>query len=220
MFAAMVALHTAILAGAVIEVLLLDRPFVPALAVPALVSCVLANVLRFWVIATLGPHWNVRVVPSMPLGVVTSGPYRYVRHPNYVAVFVELLALPLVHGAYLTALAGAALHAWILHRRVALEESVLMADESYRRAFDGKPRFVAMADVVIAGGGPAGATLALLLGRAGLSVEVFEAQRFPREKPCGEGIMPAGVAVLDRLGPARGGRRQGCWHPSATTASA
>jgi len=57
-----------------------------------------------------------------------------------------------------------------------------------------------MADVVIAGGGPAGATLALLLGRAGFSVEVFEAKRFPREKPCGEGIMPAGVAVLERLG--------------------
>jgi menaquinone-9 beta-reductase len=55
-------------------------------------------------------------------------------------------------------------------------------------------------DVVIAGGGPAGATLAILLGRAGLRVDVFEAKRFPREKPCGEGIMPAGVAVLDRLG--------------------
>jgi menaquinone-9 beta-reductase len=55
-------------------------------------------------------------------------------------------------------------------------------------------------DVVIAGGGPAGATLAVLLGRAGLRVDVFEARRFPREKPCGEGIMAAGVAVLDRLG--------------------
>jgi 2-polyprenyl-6-methoxyphenol hydroxylase-like FAD-dependent oxidoreductase len=55
-------------------------------------------------------------------------------------------------------------------------------------------------DVAVAGAGPAGATLALLLGRAGLRVDVYEARRFPRDKPCGEGIMPAGVAVLERLG--------------------
>jgi 2-polyprenyl-6-methoxyphenol hydroxylase-like FAD-dependent oxidoreductase len=55
-------------------------------------------------------------------------------------------------------------------------------------------------DVVIAGAGPAGASLAIMLGRAGLSVEVYDARRFPREKPCGEGIMPSGVAVLERLG--------------------
>ena len=56
------------------------------------------------------------------------------------------------------------------------------------------------ADVAIAGAGPAGATLALLLGRAGLRVDLYDAHRFPREKPCGEGILPTGVAVLERLG--------------------
>ncbi|HVZ72405.1 MAG TPA: NAD(P)/FAD-dependent oxidoreductase [Polyangia bacterium] len=66
-----------------------------------------------------------------------------------------------------------------------------------------------MADVAIAGAGPAGTTLAILLGRRGLSVDVFDTHRFPREKPCGEGIMPAGVAVLVRMGvvDAVGGRR-------------
>jgi 2-polyprenyl-6-methoxyphenol hydroxylase-like FAD-dependent oxidoreductase len=55
-------------------------------------------------------------------------------------------------------------------------------------------------DVLIAGGGIAGSTLAVLLGRAGARVTLFEERRFPREKPCGEGLMPAGVAVLRRLG--------------------
>lgn len=57
-----------------------------------------------------------------------------------------------------------------------------------------------MVDVLIAGGGVAGSTLAILLGRCGFSVELFEQSHFPREKPCGEGLMPAGVAVLERLG--------------------
>jgi 2-polyprenyl-6-methoxyphenol hydroxylase-like FAD-dependent oxidoreductase len=66
-----------------------------------------------------------------------------------------------------------------------------------------------VADVLIAGGGPAGASLAVMLGRAGLSVDLFDAKRFPREKPCGEGLMPNGVAVLERLGllEAVGGQR-------------
>jgi methyltransferase len=142
MFGAMVALHTGVLVAAGLEVLILHPPFRLALAVPALIAVVLANVLRFWVIATLGVHWNVRVVASSRLGVITSGAYRFIRHPNYVAVFVELAALPLVHGAYLTAIAGSFLHVLVLRRRIALEESVLMADETYRSAFARKPRFV------------------------------------------------------------------------------
>jgi 2-polyprenyl-6-methoxyphenol hydroxylase-like FAD-dependent oxidoreductase len=57
-----------------------------------------------------------------------------------------------------------------------------------------------MTDVVIAGGGIAGSALAILLGRAGFTVEIFESGKFPKEKPCGEGLMPAGVGVLERLG--------------------
>jgi methyltransferase len=141
-FPAMVALHAGVLVASALEVVWLHRPFTPAVGVPALVAFALANALRWWVIATLGPHWNVRVVGSLALGVVTAGPYRFVRHPNYVAVFVELLALPLVHGAWVTALVGGALHAVVLRRRVAAEEAMLAADTAYRDAMGGKPRFV------------------------------------------------------------------------------
>ena len=141
-FILMVLLHTGVLVAAALEVTLLDRPFRAAVAIPALVLVVLANALRWWVIGTLGPHWNVQVMRSTALGVVSSGPYRSVRHPNYVAVFVELAALPLVHGAWLTAVVGTLLHIPVLRRRIALEESVLLADEGYRRAMAGKPRFL------------------------------------------------------------------------------
>jgi methyltransferase len=142
-FALMVALHAGILVGSALEVLALHRPFTPAVGIPALVVFALANVLRWWVIATLGPQWNVQVVgSSRALGVVTRGPYRWVRHPNYVAVFVELVALPLVHGAWVTALVGAALHVVVLRRRLAVEEPVLAADPAYRAAMGGKPRFL------------------------------------------------------------------------------
>src|SRR5215471_8789653 len=61
-------------------------------------------------------------------------------------------------------------------------------------------RSLSMTDVLIVGGGIAGSALAILLGRQGLSVELFERGRFPKEKACGEGLMPAGVGVLERLG--------------------
>jgi menaquinone-9 beta-reductase len=57
-----------------------------------------------------------------------------------------------------------------------------------------------MTHVLIAGGGLAGSAVAIQLGRLGVSAELFERGRFPKEKPCGEGLMPAGVAALERLG--------------------
>jgi isoprenylcysteine carboxyl methyltransferase (ICMT) family protein YpbQ len=103
----MVALHAAVLAGAAVEVVLLQRPFLPVLAAVAGALFLGANALRWWVIATLGGQWNVEVMEARAAGVVTGGPYRWVRHPNYVAVFVEMFALPLIHTAWLTAALGA-----------------------------------------------------------------------------------------------------------------
>jgi len=141
-FPAMVALHTCVLWGAAVEVVLLKRPLIPALAVVMGVLFLAANALRWWTISTLGTHWNVQVMDSARLGVITTGPYRWVRHPNYSAVFVEMLALPLIYTAWITALAGTAVHAWVLRGRVAAEENVLLSQPEYRAAMAGKPRFI------------------------------------------------------------------------------
>jgi len=138
----MVLLHSAVLAGAALEVLLLNRPLIPVLAILMGTLFALANALRWWVIRTLGTHWNVQVMDSVSLGVITSGPFRFVRHPNYAAVFIELAALPLIHTAWLTALAGSAGHAWVLSRRLAVEEAVLLRNPEYRATVAHRPRFV------------------------------------------------------------------------------
>ncbi|HKM90880.1 MAG TPA: isoprenylcysteine carboxylmethyltransferase family protein [Candidatus Acidoferrales bacterium] len=141
-FPAMVVVHASVLAGAAAEVVLLDRPFYPLLGASMGAIFLGANGLRWWVIHTLGTHWNVQVMDSARLGVVTTGPYRWVRHPNYSAVFAEMLALPLLHTAWITALVGGAAHAWVLRGRVAAEEKVLLAEPAYRAAMGAKPRFV------------------------------------------------------------------------------
>ena len=124
-FPAMVLLHTGLLVGALVEVLAADRPFVPVLGLPMLLLVVLSQALRWWCIATLGPQWNTRVivVPGLPL--VSSGPYRLLRHPNYVAVVVEGLALPLVHTAWITAVVFTVLDAVLLAVRLRVEERAL-----------------------------------------------------------------------------------------------
>lgn len=134
--------HTLVLIGAAVEVVFLRRPFLPALAIPMLALFVAANIVRWWVIRTLGEHWNVQVMDSTRLGVITSGPFRYVRHPNYAAVFVEMIALPLIHTAWITSLIGAVAHVILLTFRLSVEERVLFANPDYAAAMASKPRFL------------------------------------------------------------------------------
>jgi len=152
-FRAMVLLHTAILAGSGLEAWLTRRPPILPLTAAMLGLLVGATALRLWVIATLGRHWNVVIVDSVALGVVTRGPYRWIRHPNYVAVFVELLALPLVHAAWVTALLGSAAHVWVLYHRIRTEEAALLAHQSYRALMGPKPRFIPRLGLAPPGGG-------------------------------------------------------------------
>ena len=121
----MVVLHTGLLAAMLVEAFV-RRPDVPgALAWSMLALVVAAQALRWWCIATLGRRWNTRVivVPGLPL--VSSGPYRFFSHPNYVAVVVEGVALPLVHASWMTALGFTVLNAVLLRTRIRVEDRAL-----------------------------------------------------------------------------------------------
>ncbi|URN18530.1 MULTISPECIES: isoprenylcysteine carboxyl methyltransferase family protein [Streptomyces] len=121
----MVALHTGLLAGALAEVWLRRPDTVPVLAWTMLVLLAASQALRWWCITTLGRQWNTRVITVPGAPRVTSGPYRLLPHPNYAAVVVEGLALPLVHSAWITATAFTALNALLLTTRIRTENTAL-----------------------------------------------------------------------------------------------
>lgn len=128
-FGPMVALHTALLVGCLVEVWVRRPEFHPALGWPMLALVVAAQGLRWWCIATLGRRWNTRVIVVPELPLVRRGPYRFIPHPNYVAVVVEGFALPLVHTAWWTAVAFTLLNAWLLSVRIRVEDDALATVE-------------------------------------------------------------------------------------------
>jgi methyltransferase len=119
----MVVLHVSLLVGCLLEAA--HRPFLPALGWPMLAVVLAAQGLRWWCIATLGHQWNVRVVVIPDATRVTAGPYRFFSHPNYVAVVVEGIALPLVHTAWVTAVVFTVLNAFLLRTRIGVENAAL-----------------------------------------------------------------------------------------------
>jgi methyltransferase len=139
-FVAMVVLHTLPFWLAPLEVILLGRPFIPLLFAGVVAALVVLAGLRVWTLYTLGAMWNVRIVA--PAHTVTSGPYRYVRHPNYAIVVAELALLPLAHAAWVTALIVSTANALVLAARITAEERLLLALPSYRETMGGKPRFI------------------------------------------------------------------------------
>ncbi|TAL44794.1 MAG: hypothetical protein EPN91_03660 [Salinibacterium sp.] len=113
----MILLHTGLLVGCIVEVVYFGRPFLPALGWPMLALALLCQAARYWIIHSLGRQWNTRVIVVPGAKRVTDrGPYRlsWLRHPNYVVVAVEGIALPLVHTAWVTAVVFTLLNAILL----------------------------------------------------------------------------------------------------------
>lgn len=121
----MVVQHALFLASCLVEVWWLQRPFYLTLGIAMLVALTISMALRYWVIATLGRRWTTRVfcLPGEP--VITAGPFRHLRHPNYLAVVLEIFALPMVHTAWMTALVFSLANGLLLGRRIRVEEKGL-----------------------------------------------------------------------------------------------
>ena len=142
----MVVAHGLFLAAGPLEVVLLGRPVIPPVAIVATWIVVLTMALRYWAIVTLGERWNTRVIVVPGLPAVASGPYRFVRHPNYVAVAIEVAVLPLVHCAWVTAIVATAANALLLAARIRHEERALESAGDYRARLAGRARLLPWGD--------------------------------------------------------------------------
>jgi methyltransferase len=120
----MVTLHVLWLLSTLIEGIL-RGPDLPAYWPIPLALFLLAQSLRYWVILTLGEYWNTRVLVVPGTTLVRRGPYRYLRHPNYVVVAVEIATFPLIFGAWVTALVFSMLNAALLFVRIREENRAL-----------------------------------------------------------------------------------------------
>lgn len=136
----MVAVHALFPFACAGEVIALHRPFPGTLGFASLAVALAAQGLRWWAAATLGARWNTRIIVVPGARPVTDGPYRYLRHPNYLAVMLEAASVPLIHGAWLSAIVFVAANVALLSVRIPVEERAM--GEEYAHAFARLPRFL------------------------------------------------------------------------------
>jgi methyltransferase len=138
----MLVAHVAFFVLTPLEVVLLDRQFLPALGIPMIGLFVLAVLLRWWATSLLKEQWNSLVVVPEDLRPVTSGPYRVVRHPNYLAVSLELLSAGLMYSAFLSTAVVTVLNLYAIVKRIHTEEEALFQVPAYRAAMADKARLI------------------------------------------------------------------------------
>jgi methyltransferase len=129
-------------AAMILEVWYLDRPFIPGLASLALLLLLLGQLLRYLSMKALGHRWTLPLITLPGVAAVNSGVYRFLRHPNWLGVILEIAALPLIHSAYITAVVFSAINAVLMVSRVQQEETALTADSDYEKLMGNRPRFI------------------------------------------------------------------------------
>jgi len=123
-YLAMRVAYPAAFAAMLVEGLVRGAPPLPLVAAGAMVF-VAAKALKWWAIATLGPSWTFRVIVVPGTTLVRRGPYRFLRHPNYVAVVGEFVSVSLATGAIVAGPIATAVFLLLIRRRIAAEERAL-----------------------------------------------------------------------------------------------
>ncbi|WP_368736063.1 isoprenylcysteine carboxyl methyltransferase family protein [Ectobacillus ponti] len=136
----MVMLHVSFLLAVLLEVTLFGRSESPLWPV-LLAGFVAVQLLRAWAILSLGAFWNTKIIVLPGAEVVAKGPYKYIRHPNYMVVIVEFLLIPLLFQAYFTAVLFSILNVLLLRVRIRAEEKALMEATAYEKTFANRSRF-------------------------------------------------------------------------------
>lgn len=128
--------------AAIAEVWYFDRPFIFPLAAVALSATLAGQVLRYLSMQALGQRWTLPIMTLPDTPVVNKGVYLYLRHPNWLGVILEIAALPLIHGAYLTAIIFSLANAFLMSQRVQTEEKALAENSNFTLVFAHRPRFI------------------------------------------------------------------------------
>jgi methyltransferase len=140
-FAAIVALHVGLFLLPPLEIVWRRRWAGRGLCLWAALEAA-ATGLRWWSIGSLGRSWSVRALVGPGFRPSQRGPYRLIRHPNYLALILEFFALPMLGGAWASAVLLSVLHGGAMVRRVQAEERLLDAEPGYRQLFESKARFL------------------------------------------------------------------------------
>lgn len=137
----MLGLHSLFLITYLSEVLIFEKEISPLWPF-WLFLFILTQTGRVWALTSLGKYWNTKIIVLPKSDVVVKGPYKYMRHPNYVIVTLEFLIIPFLFQAYLTAIVFSLLNIWILSIRIPQEEKALNELTLYSQSFGDSRRFI------------------------------------------------------------------------------
>lgn len=100
------------------------------------------QLIRVWAIASLGVYWNTKILVLPDSKLVPKGPYKFMRHPNYIVVMMEFWLIPILFQAYITAIVCSLLNILVLSVRIREEERALQELTNYKQSFQNISRFI------------------------------------------------------------------------------